>query len=52
MHSNYKRLRIKALSDRGKIMAAARWKRDQERRDAEMPERIAELLKESEKRNV
>lgn len=43
MHSHYKRLRIKALSERGKIMAAARWKRDRERREAEMPERLAML---------
>ena len=39
----HNRLRIKALSERGKRMAAARWANDRARRDAEMPERIAAL---------
>lgn len=43
MPSNYTRRRIKALSERGKRMAAARWKLDRERRNAEMPERIREM---------
>ena len=43
MHSKRKRLMIKALSERGKRMAAARWAKDRERRDAEMPQRMAEL---------
>lgn len=43
MHSSYTRRKIKALSERGKRMAAARWKLDRERRETEMPERIREL---------
>ena len=43
MLGSYTRRRIKALSERGKRMADARWKLDRERRDAEMPERIREL---------
>ena len=43
MRGNYTRLRINALRERGKRMAAARWKLDRERRNAEMPERIREL---------
>lgn len=43
MHGGYTQRRIKALSDRGKQMAAARWKLDRARRDAEMPERIREF---------
>ena len=43
MHNRYNRLRIKALSERGKRMAKARWDADRLRRDSEMPERIAEM---------
>ncbi len=43
MRGSYTQRRIRALSERGKRMAAARWKLDRERRDAEMPERIREL---------
>jgi len=43
MHSRYNRLRIKALSDRGKSMAAARWAKDRIERDAGQAERIAEM---------
>lgn len=43
MHGGHTQRKIKALSERGKRMAAARWKLDRERRDAEMPERIREL---------
>jgi len=43
MHSGYTQRRIKALSERGKRMAAARWKLDRARRDVEMPDRIREL---------
>ena len=43
MLTRYNRNKHKALSERGKRMAAARWKADRERRDAEMPERIREL---------
>lgn len=43
MHGSYTRQRIKALSERGKLMAAARWKKDRERIEAEMPERIRKL---------
>ena len=43
MPSSYTRRRIKALRERGRIMAAARWKLDRERRDAETPERIREI---------
>ncbi len=51
IHGSYTRRKIKALSERGKRMAAARWKLDQERRDAEMPERIREI-KETEIQNL
>ncbi len=43
MHGSYTQRKIKALSERGKRMAAARWKLDRERRDAEEPERIREI---------
>jgi len=43
MHSRYNRHKAKALSDRGKRMAAARWEIDRQKRDAEMPERIREM---------
>lgn len=43
MHGSYNRRKAKALSERGKRMAAARWRLDRERRDAEMPERLREL---------
>jgi len=43
MRGNYNRRKAKALSERGKRMAAARWKIDRERRDAEEPARIREL---------
>ena len=43
MHSNRKLLRINALRERGKRMAAARWQKDRARRDAEMPDRLAEM---------
>jgi hypothetical protein len=43
MHSRYNRLKANALSERGKRMAAARWANDRARRDAEMPERLAEM---------
>jgi len=43
MHSSYTQRRIKALSERGKRMSAARWKLDRARRDAEEPERIREM---------
>jgi hypothetical protein len=43
MHRNRKLLKINALRERCRRMAAARWKKDRARRDAEMPERMAEL---------
>jgi hypothetical protein len=43
MHRRYNRLKHKASSERGKRMAAARWKLDRQRRDAEMPARIREI---------
>jgi hypothetical protein len=43
MPKNYKVLKINALRERGRRMASARWKKDRARRDAEMPERMAEL---------
>jgi hypothetical protein len=43
MHNRYNRLTAKALSEKGQRMARARWANDRARRDAEMPERIAEL---------
>jgi hypothetical protein len=39
----YTRRKIKALRERGKRMAAARWAKDRARREAEMPDRIREL---------
>ena len=41
--SSYTRRRINALRERGKRMANARWKRENERQEEEMPERIREL---------
>ena len=43
MHSHYSKRKIKALSDKGRRMANARWKADKERRDTEEPARIREL---------
>lgn len=43
MRSGYNARKVKALSERGKRMAAARWQLDRERRDAEMPESIRYL---------
>jgi hypothetical protein len=43
MHSSHTQRRIKALSERGKLMAAARWKKDRERIELEMPARIHQL---------
>jgi len=43
MPTHYKRLRINALREHGRRMAKARWSNDRARRDAEMPERIAEI---------
>ncbi len=46
MPISYTRRRINALRERGKRMAAARWKLDRERRDADAPEierHIAEI---------
>jgi hypothetical protein len=43
MHGSYTQRRIKALSERGKRMAAARWKKDRERIELEMPARIQQL---------
>ena len=43
MHGGYTQRKINRLSERGKRMAAARWKLDRERRYAEMPDRIREL---------
>src|SRR6478609_9131592 len=43
MRGGYTQRRIKALSDRGKRMAEARWKADRARRDAGIAERIREL---------
>lgn len=43
MRGSYNQRKAKALSERGKRMANARWKIDRERRDVEMPERIREL---------
>lgn len=42
MHGRYDRLKAKAASERGKRMAAARWRIDRARRDLEMPARIRE----------
>lgn len=39
----YNRKIAKALSERGRRMANARWQRDRERWDAEEPERLREL---------
>jgi hypothetical protein len=43
MHRRYNRNKAKALSERGRRMAAARWKADRARRDALEPERLREL---------
>jgi hypothetical protein len=43
MHTRYKLHRINALRAKGKRMAKARWDADRARRDAEMPQRMAEL---------
>ena len=43
MHSNYNRLKMKALSERGKRMAAARWAKDRAERDAGMAERVLDI---------
>ena len=43
MRSGYNARKAKALSERGKRMAAARWKADRALRDAEMPERLRQL---------
>jgi hypothetical protein len=43
MHGSYTRRKIKALSERGRKMAKARWQRDRERRDAEAPAILHEL---------
>ena len=43
MPSSYNQRRIKALSERGKLMAAARWKLDREHRDADEAERVRQL---------
>jgi hypothetical protein len=51
MHSRHNRNKAKALSERGKRMAAARWKIDRARRNAEMPKRIREIT-ESEIENL
>lgn len=39
MHGSYNARKAKALSERGKRMAAARWKLDRQRRDEEVPAR-------------
>ena len=38
MRDSYTKRRIRALSERGKLMAAARWRADRARRDAEAQE--------------
>lgn len=43
MHGSYNRRKAKALSERGKRMATARWKLDRARRDAEEPIILREL---------
>jgi hypothetical protein len=43
MHSRYSRLKIKALREKGKRMAQARWAKDRSERDALMPVIAAEL---------
>jgi len=43
MPSGYTIRKINALRERGRMMAAARWKADGARRDAEMPMRIREM---------
>lgn len=43
MRGKWNRLKMSALSERGKRMAEARWAKDRERRAAEMPERVAML---------
>jgi hypothetical protein len=43
MHSHYNRNKAKALSERGKRMAAARWERERQQSYAEEPERLRHL---------
>ena len=43
MRGSYNKLKAKRANERGKMMAAARWKRDRERRDADLPERLIEM---------
>jgi len=43
MLTRYNRRKINAMRERGKRMAAARWKAERERQNAEMPARIREL---------
>lgn len=43
MRGGFNRNKAKALSERGRRMAEARWKAERARRDAEMSERIREL---------
>lgn len=43
MHTRYNRQKAKALSEKGRKMARARWDRENARRNAEMPDRIREL---------
>lgn len=43
MRGSYNQRKAKALSERGKRMAAARWETDRQRRDAEEPERLREI---------
>lgn len=51
MPSSYTRRRINALRERGRRMAAARWKAERERRDVEAPE-IAGYLAEIDALNL
>jgi len=51
MRGSYNQRKAKALSERGKRMAAARWKIDSARRNVEMPDRIREM-KEIEVQNL
>lgn len=43
MLTSYNRRKHNAMREKGKRMAAARWKAERERRDADMPERIRGL---------
>lgn len=43
MHGRYSRQKAKAISERARRMARARWKRHDERVAAEMPARLREL---------